>query len=170
MSEIEQEVTTKRRMPEPLKRFLLRVQGGKVYLPAAYRLVWFRDECPDWGVETFIHEGGQEAGFVTVQARITNESGRIIASAHKTETRQDFPAGWVEKAETGAIARALAIAGFGTQFSDDMDEGRLANAPQSRMPAIAPNSHSQAGVWEGPGQCPTCHAPAGKLHGKACLA
>lgn len=27
----------------------------------------------------------------------------------------------------------------------------------------------QAGVWEGPEQCPTCHAPAGKRHGKQCL-
>ena len=49
----------KRRMPDNLRRFLLRVQGGKFYLPAAYRIVWFRDECPDWGVETQLLEGGQ---------------------------------------------------------------------------------------------------------------
>src|SRR5690242_4903901 len=44
--------TGKRRMPDNLRRFLLRLQGGKSYLPAAYRIVWFRDECPDWGIET----------------------------------------------------------------------------------------------------------------------
>src|SRR5438045_3938469 len=33
---------SKRRMPENLTRYLLKVQGGKLYLPAAYRIVWFR--------------------------------------------------------------------------------------------------------------------------------
>src|SRR5438128_11401967 len=89
----------KRRMPENLKRYLLRVQGGKFYLPAAYRIVWFRDECPDWGVSTQLIEGGHEAGFATVQATVMNPDGRIIASGLKTESRQDFPEGWVAKAE-----------------------------------------------------------------------
>src|SRR5687768_11763222 len=50
------EETGKRRMPETLQKFLLRVQGGKFYLPAAYRIVWFRDEYPDWGVQTDLVE------------------------------------------------------------------------------------------------------------------
>jgi hypothetical protein len=186
----------KRRMPENLRRYLLRVQGGKFYLPAAYRIVWFRDECPDWGVETQLLEGGQEAGFATVQARIYNGEGRLISSGIKTETRQDFPAGWVEKAETGSIARALAVAGFGTQFApelDETDEGDLrrpADTPQSRGAFSAGRGGlertpydggetrtlvagrpvvSQGDVWEGPGQCPRCHAPEGKRHGKPCM-
>jgi hypothetical protein len=191
--------SSKRRMPDKLRRFLLRVQGGKFYLPAAYRIVWFRDECPDWGVETQLIEGGQEAGFATVQARIYNSEGRLIASGIKTETRQDFPAGWVEKAETGSIARALAVAGFGTQFAPELDEvqegeiHRPADTPQGRTPynatrgnvdragydsperdarvaAAAPRAAVAVGeVWEGPGQCPRCHAPEGKRHGKPCI-
>jgi hypothetical protein len=185
----------KRRMPDNLRRFLLKVQGGKYYLPAAYRIVWFRDECPDWGVETKLLEGGQEAGFATVQAKIYNGEGRLISSGIKTETRQDFPAGWVEKAETGSIARALAVAGFGTQFAPELDEEqegqrvhRPADTPQrtsygssragfertpydgSVMERVAPRQGTgQTEIWEGPGLCPRCHAPEGKRHGKPCI-
>ena len=187
--------TGKRRMPDNLRRFLLRLQGGKMYLPAAYRIVWFRDECPDWGIETILLEGGQEAGFATVQAKVYNSEGRLIASGMKTETKQDFPAGWVEKAESGAISRALAVTGFGTQFMPELDDdgSRLADSPidpqrgiasgraasdgprgadgAAARTAAAPNAAvSASAVWEGPGQCPTCHAPEGRRHAKPCIA
>ena len=182
------EETSKRRMPENLKKYLLRVQGGKFYLPAAYRIVWFRDECPDWGIATTLVEGGFEAGFATVKAEIFNPDGRLIASDYKTESKQDFPAGWVEKAATGAIARALALTGFGTQFAPELDEEVFADSPQpmgrnrfSRTSSYGENRDGgegrvreesaprvSTGIWDGPGQCPTCHAPAGKLHGKQC--
>lgn len=165
-----EEFSGKRRMPESLRKFLLRVQGGKLYLPAAYRVVWFRDECPDWGVTTSIVEGGQEAGFCTVMATVFDAGGRVISNGHKTETRQDFPAGWVEKAETGAIARALALAGFGTQFDGGVDDDSYADAPQPQAGRVNGNGSKPPGaVWDGPGQCPNCHAPAGKPHGKQCL-
>ena len=183
------EETSKRRMPENLRKYLLRVQGGKFYLPAAYRIVWFRDECPDWGIATTLVEGGFEAGFATVKAEIFNPEGRLIASDYKTESKQDFPAGWVEKAATGAIARALALTGFGTQFAPELDEEVFADSPQpmgrNRFPQAssygtngnrsAPRVREESvarpvasGIWEGPGQCPSCHAPAGKPHGKQC--
>lgn len=135
---LQDEASSQRRMPDNLRKFLLRVQGGKFYLPAAYRVVWFRDECPEWGIDTMLIEGGEEAGFATVQAKIFNSEGRLIASGIKTESRKDFPAGHVEKAETGAVARALAIAGFGTQWSEDLNEGekggepRYSDSPQGR--------------------------------------
>jgi hypothetical protein len=183
--------TSKRRMPENLRKYLLRLQGGKFYLPAAYRIVWFRDEFPYWTIETELVEGGQEAGFATVKATVKNEDGRVISTGHKTETKQDFPAGWVEKCETGACARALSLAGFGTQFSPELDdeEYRPADSPQPlggygeaavrrsggeavrRTAAQSPNRpNTEAEVWEGPGQCPRCHAPEGKRHGRQCLA
>ncbi len=210
--------TGKRRMPENLRRFLLRMQGGKLYLPAQYRIVWFRDECPDWGIETILLEGGQEAGFATVQARIYNPEGRLLASDLKTETKQDFPAGWVEKAATGSVARALALLGFGTQFMPELDdvEGSTTAGPigipaytqtsSSRgyrngemgvremgdsqaiaaqavatQAVVAPADSESAStpdtqpptptstIWEGPGQCPRCHAPEGRRHAKPCL-
>jgi hypothetical protein len=125
---------SKRRMPDNLRRFLIRMQGGKMYLPAAYRIVWFRDELgDDWGIRTELLEGGHEAGFATVKAEIMNPEGRIIASGLKTEAKTDFPAGWVEKAESGSIARALAVLGFGTQFMPELDDDgyRPADSPQA---------------------------------------
>jgi hypothetical protein len=177
-------------MPESLRKFLLKVQGGKLYLPAAYRIVWFRDECPDWGIVTTLVEGGYEAGYATVKAEIFNPEGRLIASDYKTENRQAFPAGWVEKATTGAVSRALALTGFGTQFSPELDDDSYSPAsnPQpmlrqrfnagstevSRRPVAASASVGAqtpdiGEIWSGPGQCPHCHAPEGKRHGKPCV-
>ena len=34
------------------KRHLIKVQGGRMYLPVSARLIWFRNEHPDWGIET----------------------------------------------------------------------------------------------------------------------
>lgn len=179
------DVSTKRRMPENLKRFLLKMQGGKVYLPAAYRLLWFRDECPDWGIVTDLIEGGQEAGFATVKASIFTPEGRLLSTAHKTETKQDFPAGWVEKAEAGSIARALAYVGFGTQFSDDVDETvpaqRVArpkvqnaspsfSAPSTDVVEETPALPGMGRVNNSDGQCKECFAPPGKPHAKGCTA
>src|SRR5262249_37696675 len=145
-----------------------------------YRIAWFRDECPDWGVTTDLIEGGQHAGFATVKANIINPDGRVIATGHKTETRQDFPAGWVEKAETGSIARALALVGFGTQFAPELDDDEAGEAPQAVVNSRrGGRTYSSDGdyratataneVWDGPGQCPRCHAPEGKRHGKPCV-
>lgn len=198
------EASQKKRMPAHLKRHLLRVQGGKMYLPAAFRLVWFRDECPideGWGIMTEIKEGGVVQNIVSVQASIINPGGIVVAQAHKTETKEGFPQGFLEKAETGAIARALAMCGYGTQFSPELDEeDHVADAPvdpsgqrraasgQQQYPRtstatrVAEYMESQGQqyptqtpvgeivtTWEGPGQCPRCHAPAGKRHGKPCV-
>lgn len=130
--EIEEVVSLRGPMPPMLKNRMIRMQGGKMYLQVADRMLWFRKDAPAWGVLTQLLEGGYDAGFATVQATITDETGRMIAQGTKTESRQDFPAGWVEKAETGAIGRALAVAGWGTQFAlADFDEDkRIVDSPQ----------------------------------------
>lgn len=94
---------------------------GKDYLQVAYRLVWFREEKPLWGIETVVGEG-------LSKAIIKDETGRIIATAHKTVGTKVFAE---ESSETGAIGRALAMCGFGTQFcGDELDEKEdLADAP-----------------------------------------
>ena len=121
---------------------------------------------------TDLIEGGREAGFATVKAILYDENGKIIASAHGTETRANFPQGHVEKAETASIGRALAMAGFGTQFTDDLDEGeRYVDSPQMPRGGYGANQGSRtviAELWEGPGQCPSCHCPAGARHGTNC--
>lgn len=133
--------------------------SGKPYLQVAHRLVWFREECPTWSIQTKILEYKDEARtatetpaygdipksitvteakrFAIIQAQIFNDQGVCIAMATKREQyaesmkdKTGFP-DYLEKAETGAIGRALAIAGYGTQFAtQELDEGqRLADAP-----------------------------------------
>lgn len=101
---------------------------GKKYLPVAARLVWFRDEHPDWSVRTELVERGDK--WAIMKASIYNEKDMLIATAHKVETKDGFP-DFLEKAETGAVGRALAMCGYGTQFAPEFDEGeRLADSPQ----------------------------------------
>lgn len=112
------------------KPFMIRVQGGREYLPVAARLVWFRGEHSDWGIVTEPLEINQEMQYAIFRASIFNEEGRLIATATKREDVRGF-ADWLEKAETGAVGRALALCGYGTQFAPEMDEGeRLADAPR----------------------------------------
>lgn len=101
---------------------------GKDYLPVAQRLIWFREICPTWSIKTQLLEHSEAATLA--RAEILDETGRVMSTAHKTETAKGF-ADHTEKAETGAIGRALALCGFGTQFvGDELDEGeRLADAP-----------------------------------------
>ena len=100
---------------------------GKPYLQVAHRLVWFREEHPDWTIETEIVKSAP--GAALLKATIKTPEARILATAHKMETKQGF-ADYLEKAETGAIGRALALCGYGTQFEPEMDEGeRLADSP-----------------------------------------
>lgn len=118
---------------------------GKDYLPVAYRLVWIREERPDWGIETeFVSQSDQSA---IAKATIKDATGRIIATAHKEESAKDFPMGHREKAETGAVGRALGMAGFGTQFEPDFDEGRrIVDSPVGNNPIFMNQPEEGDGV------------------------
>ena len=98
---------------------------GKDYLQVAHRLVWFREEKPLWSIETTILEG---LAFATIK----DETGRVIATAHKSIGSKQYA---VESAETGAIGRALAIVGYGTAHcGDELEEGEeIADAPIDRV-------------------------------------
>ena len=101
---------------------------GKQYLEVKFRLVWFREDHPDWSIETELISVTDVSAYA--RATIRDEKGRIIATSHKFESIQGFP-DFIEKAETGAIGRALALIGYGTQFcADELDEGkRIVDAP-----------------------------------------
>lgn len=118
---------------------------GNAYLGARWRLVWLRSVHPDWEVSAEFIELDFAAGYAIVRAVIRDETGRLIATGVKSETRRGF-ANFVEKAETGAIGRACAVAGFGTEVAADMDEGdevgNLSDAPVALRPKAAPNAGS----------------------------
>lgn len=111
---------------------------GKDYLQVAWRLVWFRDEddgCPLFGIETEMLEHGED--WAVFRAVITDETGRVISTGHGSESKRDF-GDYLEKAETKAVGRALAMLGYGTQFAaDELDEGeRIVDSPVDRKPKI----------------------------------
>lgn len=101
---------------------------GKEYLEVKYRLVWFREEHPDYSIETEVAFRTEKSA--TMKAVIKDNTGRILATGHKTEDTAGF-GDFMEKAETGAIGRTLALLGYGTQFcADELDEGdRIVDAP-----------------------------------------
>lgn len=119
------------RTPKGTELPLLNLRGRE-YLEVKYRLVWFREEHPDWAIETELLSVTPDSAYA--RAVIKDNEGRIIATSHKFETKRGFP-DFIEKSETGAIGRALALIGFGTQFcADELDEGeRIVDAPVEKM-------------------------------------
>lgn len=98
---------------------------GRHYLPVAPRIVAFREEHPAWAIITEATEIGQAQ---YCRASVLDDAGRVVATAHKVVT--SFAGGAFEKAETGAIGRALSLCGYGTLAALDMDEGEdIADAP-----------------------------------------
>jgi hypothetical protein len=130
--------------------------SGKDYLPVAWRLVWYREMCPEGAIETKMEfldldrpteeEGTvwneqtrrkervtkRANGFCIFRATVTDGKG-ASATATKSEKAASFP-DFIEKCETGAIGRALAMLGYGTQFTAcELEEGhRLADTPVAR--------------------------------------
>lgn len=107
---------------------------GKLYLEVKYRLVWFREERPiiegqrSWAIviDVKVNNNGDAA---VAKATIIDPQGNIVQTATKMETQDGFP-DFLEKAETGAVGRALAMIGYGTQFAMELEEGdRIVDAP-----------------------------------------
>lgn len=108
--------------------FLINLKG-KPYLPVAGRIAIIRNEQKPYSIKTTPLQIEMGEGFAVFQAEVWLD-GVLLGMGTKQESKRDFP-DFVEKAETGAIGRALAIAGFGTIYAlQDFDEGeRLADAP-----------------------------------------
>jgi hypothetical protein len=133
-------------------------QGSKDYMPVAWRLVWFREQCPQGTIDTeeleYDTERPVEAeisvwnpekrrsekiikkakGYARYRAVVTDGKGGR-ATGTKSENAANF-ADFGEKAETGSIGRALAALGYGTQFAPELDEEhRIVDSPVDRTPA-----------------------------------
>lgn len=156
-------------------------QGDQDYLPVKWRLVWFRSVHPHGTIDT--EEVGvdldrvveaeayawnattrrsekvikQAKGYARFRAIATDGKGGR-ATGTKAENAANF-ADFVEKSETGAIGRALAALGFGTQFTDEeFNEGeRLADSPVERAPtptSATPTSPVNTAASQGSGSTP----------------
>lgn len=117
---------------------------GKPYLGVQHRILWFREEHPDWTIESEpLVATNDETRF---KAIIKNENGRILADGFKREDKKGFPDHY-EKAQTGAIGRALGILGYGTAFALELEEGeRLADAPVESKKKEGPKESISAGT------------------------
>ena len=129
--------------------------GSSDYLPVQWRLVWFREQCPEGTIETEVvhldldRETEEEGyawnnetrrsekitkhanGMAVFKATVKDGKGGI-ATGTKSEKAASFP-DFIEKAETGAIGRALAALGYGTQFAPELnEEHRIVDAPVER--------------------------------------
>src|SRR6266498_502190 len=91
---------------------------GRDYLQVAHRLVWFREEHPDWQIITKPLEINVDKKYALFRSAIINTDGKTLATATKGESIAGFN-DYIEKAETSATGRALALCGFGTQFAPE---------------------------------------------------
>jgi hypothetical protein len=115
---------------DPTRHLIDLGRGQGLYLEAKWRIVWLREEHPDATIETeMVRWDGTEAVF---RARVGIPGGGS-ATGWGSETKGDFPRGPLEKAETKAIARALAALGYGTQFAAELDEGTSAQSGERRI-------------------------------------
>lgn len=104
------------------------------YLPVQARIAYFREHCEGWSIETTFLILDTDKGFAVCTATIRDENGTIRAVAHKSEDKQGF-FDYIEKAETGAIGRALGILGVGTLLANELWEadknGDVCDTPQN---------------------------------------
>lgn len=119
---------------------------GRQYLPVAPRVVMFRDDHPAWTITSELVTAGNAQ---LIRATIADETGRTIATAYKTV--RAFAGGDIEKAETGAVGRALSLCGYGTIAALDLDEGDdISDAPVSRPAGHANGNGKGSGPDIGP--------------------
>lgn len=107
------------------------------------RVMWFRMVYRAGRIETEPVSAGIQ-GTVVIKASVFTDEGVLLATGMGSAGLQD--AFWgsraVECAETKAIGRALANAGFGTQYCQDLDTqpGNLPDAPHATTPKNTPSA------------------------------
>lgn len=107
---------------------------GKKYLQVMWRLVWFREEKPLWNIDTKLEQ--LTDNHAVFSAKIYDENGVQKSAGYGSEGVKDFR-DFIEKAETKAVGRALAMLGYGTQFAPELDEeDRIVDSPVQRREAF----------------------------------
>lgn len=101
---------------------------GKEYETVASRIQRFREEHPDWSIETDV-KTDDDRNSVLVRTSIRNEQSRLMATGHAEEIRNSTQinrSSAIENCETSSVGRALAILGYGGTELASADE--LVNA------------------------------------------
>lgn len=103
----------------------LRNVKGNNYLDVKWRIMWFRSEHPTASIVTEVKD---VPGEYAVAKAVIAVDGKTVSTAHKRQVKDSF-FDYLEKAETGAIGRALANFGYGTQFTSEDESGHIVDAP-----------------------------------------
>lgn len=162
---------------------------GKPYLPVAPRISWINDDHANANIPALAEHGAisiqttlehygtfdyyDKAGklaqdwqaVVFAEVVICDTAGNVVkrATGRKRETMKGF-ADFVEKAETGAIGRALAAAGYGTLASLDFEEGEKASPIDGKVGPAVVDAPARAPVAAAPAKTPA--APPAKKSGR----
>lgn len=120
--------------------------SGNDYLQVKWRIVWLRSEHPGAHVVTELVE--LRDGGAVFKATVTLPSDGAtggVAVGHGMCTSEEFN-DYMEKAETKAIGRALAVLGYGTQFTGrEIDEGGVADASANKQQRQQSGAARQSG-------------------------
>jgi len=106
-----------------------------LYLDVKYRLMWFRFHRPNGKVESEIVRVDDKSAVVCCKlyADKGDAADQYLAKSHAQRflSQDKYGDRYLEIAETAALGRVLAAAGYGTQFcgSTDMLSGIIADAP-----------------------------------------
>lgn len=119
---------------------------GKDYVMVKDRIVAFREDHPDWTIDTDIVY--IEEGMVVTKTKILDETGRLISSglAYEREGSTNITAtSFVEVAETSSAGRALGMLGYGIDDSlGSADEIANAMLQQEAMGELATDAEKAA--------------------------
>jgi hypothetical protein len=142
---------------DPSKHLSNKVRGGAEYLEVKWRLVWLRSEHPDAAIATELVRETDDSALFKASVSIP---GGGSATGFGSETARDF-GDFIEKAETKAVGRALAMLGYGTQFTGlDLAEGdRIVDTPVDRPAPTRATNTPRAGTTPGREPAPRRSAP-----------
>ena len=122
--------------PAEFTRELMNDDGSmSLYLDVKYRMLWFRLHRPNGKIDTEIVHVDEKSAVVC--CKLYSDRGdpaeQYLAKscAQRFISQEKYGERYLEIAETAAIGRVLAAAGYGTQFcgSADMLGGIIADAP-----------------------------------------
>jgi len=106
------------------KKHLMQMKG-KDYLEVKWRIVWFREDHPNGNITTELASTDPPLMKATVGTQ-----DFVLGTGFGSPKTQGVAATRpFEGAETAAIGRALAVAGYGTQFTGEEEGEHLADAP-----------------------------------------
>lgn len=122
--------------PAEFTRELMNDDGSmSLYLDVKYRMLWFRLHRPNGKIDTEIVHVDEKSAVVC--CKLYSDRGdpaeQYLAKscAQRFISQEKYGDRYLEIAETAAIGRVLAAAGYGTQFcgTADMLSGIIADAP-----------------------------------------